>query len=76
MSYLRVELKVCEGCGALWLRTVVLGGVYCRGCRAVLAEFPVARGRRAPLGPRTRRNGLHAVSQNHNKAAAVAGGAR
>jgi hypothetical protein len=75
MNDLRMDLKVCEGCGALWLRTIEWGGIYCRGCRTKLAEFPVARGRRAPLGPRRRRTGLYAVSPNQN-AAAVAGGAR
>ena len=76
MNDLYMDLKVCEGCGALWLRAGVLSGVYCRGCRATLAEFPVARGRRAPLGPRRRRNGLYAVSHDQNNVAAIAGGAR
>ena len=41
----RRELKVCEGCGALWVRP--LGqGVYCKGCVAMLSEFPRPRGER------------------------------
>ena len=76
MNYLRMDLKVCEGCGALWLRPGVSGGIYCKGCQATLADFPVARGRRVPLGPRRRRNGIHSVSLNRNRVAAVAGGAR
>ena len=49
MNYLHMELKVCEGCGALWLRAGVLSmGVYCRRCAAELAQFPAARGRRSP----------------------------
>jgi hypothetical protein len=47
----RVELKVCEGCGALWLRKMGDGaqgsqekrGGYCRACSLMLSEFPVPR---------------------------------
>jgi len=56
MKDFRVELKVCEGCGALYLReamprTGLLGerpGVYCRICARWLSEFPSPdrRGRR------------------------------
>lgn len=46
MNYLRMELKVCEGCGALWLRAGIEAGVYCRTCARKLAEFPPAKGRR------------------------------
>lgn len=45
MTILRVELKVCEGCGALWVRPAGQG-VYCRGCAKYLAEFPAPRGKR------------------------------
>ena len=52
----RMELKVCEGCGALWLRSLesasgggvrtrAEAGVYCRHCAAVFADFPNPRGR-------------------------------
>lgn len=47
MNYLRMDLKVCEGCGALWLRTDATAGVYCRGCAQMLAEFPAPRRRRS-----------------------------
>ena len=47
MHYLPKELKVCEGCGALWVRTNAVDGVYCRGCAAKLKEFPAPRGKRA-----------------------------
>src|ERR1700722_4116360 len=40
MNNLRVDLKVCEGCGALWLRTETTEGVYCRRCAARLSQFP------------------------------------
>lgn len=44
MKHFRVELKVCEGCGALWLRSQN-HGVYCRICALRLSEFPAPRGR-------------------------------
>lgn len=44
MEHVRMELKVCEGCGTLWLRA--LGhGVYCRRCAEFLADFPSPKGR-------------------------------
>ncbi len=43
MNYLRMDLKVCEGCGALWLRMSVTKDVYCRSCATRLAEFPAPR---------------------------------
>ena len=55
MNELRMELKVCEGCGVLWLRGGQAAEVYCKGCAAKLAEFPAALGRRLPRGPRRRR---------------------
>ena len=44
MKLLRVDLKVCEGCGALWLRAMG-HGVYCKRCAELLADFPAPRGR-------------------------------
>jgi hypothetical protein len=41
MKHLRVNLKICEGCGALWLRASTVDRVYCRGCLTRLADFPV-----------------------------------
>lgn len=40
MNDLRMYLKICEGCGVLWLRTGAVDGVYCRSCSTKLAEFP------------------------------------
>lgn len=48
---LRVQLKVCEGCGCLWYRAHTHCGVYCLGCELKLKEFPSARSRRR-RGPR------------------------
>ncbi len=70
MNYLRMDIKVCEGCGALWLRAETADGVYCKRCRGRLAGFPAARGRRRPLGPRKPRTGMHPVAVQAN------GGAR
>jgi hypothetical protein len=38
----RVELKYCERCGALWLRECG-GGVYCDNCAPKVAELPPPR---------------------------------
>ena len=43
---LRVQLKVCEGCGCLWYRAQNRRGVYCFGCDVKLREFPRAESRR------------------------------
>ena len=29
----RVQLKICEGCGCLWYRAQTLGSVYCKDVR-------------------------------------------
>jgi hypothetical protein len=36
----RVQLKICEGCGCLWYRDQALGSVYCKRCEVKLMEFP------------------------------------
>lgn len=46
MTYLRMQLKVCEGCGNLWLRAGKEVGVYCPRCVRRLADFPPPRHRR------------------------------
>jgi hypothetical protein len=48
---LRVQLKVCEGCGCLWYRTQNQGSVYCLGCEAKLKDFPTAESRKRPGRP-------------------------
>jgi hypothetical protein len=42
MEYLRVQLKVCEGCGGLWFRTQS-EDVYGRCCAGKLAQHAKAR---------------------------------
>jgi uncharacterized Zn finger protein (UPF0148 family) len=43
---LRVQLKVCEGCGCLWYRAQTQGSVYCTGCEEKLKEFPAPESRK------------------------------
>jgi hypothetical protein len=45
MKEFRVELKVCEGCGGLWLRAREhkSSGAYCNSCVRWLAEFPAPK---------------------------------
>ena len=44
MKYLRRDLKVCEGCGGLWVRAAEeTAGVYCRHCRPLMADLPPRR---------------------------------
>lgn len=46
MTYLRVQLKVCEGCGALWLRSQDIVDIYCTSCQQRLRGFPRVAKRR------------------------------
>lgn len=43
MEYLRRDLKVCEGCGGLWVRTGAAAGIYCRHCGPRMADLPPRR---------------------------------
>jgi uncharacterized Zn finger protein (UPF0148 family) len=43
---LRVQLKVCEGCGCLWYRAQTQGSVYCISCEEKLKEFPTPESRK------------------------------
>lgn len=47
MNYLKLDLKICEGCGTLWIRMGGLSSVYCRGCAGSMAEYPAPRGMHA-----------------------------
>jgi hypothetical protein len=38
----RVELKYCEHCGALWVREGG-GGVYCEKCQPKVADLPIVK---------------------------------
>ena len=43
---LRVQLKVCEGCGCLWYRTQTECSVYCKLCEVKLRNFPTPESRK------------------------------
>ena len=43
---LRVQLKVCEGCGSLWYRSQTQQGVYCKLCEVKLKDFPTPESRK------------------------------
>jgi uncharacterized Zn finger protein (UPF0148 family) len=43
---LRVQLKVCEGCGCLWYRAQTIGSVYCKPCETKLKDFPSPESRK------------------------------
>jgi hypothetical protein len=52
-----MELKYCERCGRLWLRSSLTAEVYCENCLPVVDELPAPRLTRTspqlPVGPRS-----------------------
>jgi uncharacterized Zn finger protein (UPF0148 family) len=52
---LRVQIKVCEGCGCLWYRPQTQGSVYCQGCETKLKDFPSPESRKRSGRPRRKR---------------------
>ncbi len=59
----RVQLKICEGCGCLWYRPCTFRGVYCRKCESRLKPFPSPESRKRrgrPCGSQLAR--LYAVA--------------
>lgn len=52
MTYQRVTLKVCEGCGTLWFRKLAVAGVYCVPCTEILQHFPDPKTRLRPGRPK------------------------
>jgi hypothetical protein len=53
VKYLLLDLKFCEGCGALWLRRFSVDGVYCAACVLHLADYPTVRLKHAGGRPRS-----------------------
>ena len=49
----RVELKYCEACGALWLRPPANHTPYCRRCRGVMADLSRTRQKKPAEGKRS-----------------------
>ena len=61
---LRVQIKVCEGCGCLWYRPQTQGSVYCLGCETKLKEFPSPETRKRAGRPvRKRLGSIWAVAE-------------
>jgi hypothetical protein len=56
---LRVQLKVCEGCGCLWYRAHNHGSVYCQKCEVLLMDFPAPESRKRRGRP-VRNSGVRA----------------
>ena len=52
---LRVQLKICEGCGCLWYRAQTQGSVYCKECETKLKDFPSPESRKRRGRPSARR---------------------
>lgn len=46
MHFEAMELKICEGCGSLWVRCAALMNVYCGPCAGKFAQFPRANAER------------------------------
>ena len=62
-----VELKYCERCGALWLRTAGTRESYCAECFVKLQDWPQAKEgskrHRAAHRNRSRSRDFHAVAE-------------
>lgn len=43
---LRVQLKICEGCGSLFFRPQTKGNIYCQLCEVKLKDFPSPESRK------------------------------
>jgi hypothetical protein len=41
-----LDLKICEACGRLYLRTQSESGIYCARCAAMLCDFPTPKSRK------------------------------
>lgn len=52
MSHSCLHLKICKGCGRLWLRNHTVSDVYCRQCTVHFSDFPAPRSRRPKGRPR------------------------
>jgi hypothetical protein len=72
----QMQLKVCEGCGGLWVRPLVLRGVYCERCYGRLKAFPKAADLRKARPGLKKATLEHRLTLRKLHAVAVAGGAR
>jgi hypothetical protein len=64
MRYLRIVLKICEGCGSLWYRAQDCPDVYCPGCSIKMRKLPQGQRSRRPG-----RRGRHGIAHNAGGAA-------
>ena len=46
LEIIRLELKYCERCGGLWMRTWGTDDVYCPSCAPEMSDLPAVRRRR------------------------------
>lgn len=46
LEIIRLELKYCERCGGLWMRTRGTGEVYCPSCAVEMQDRPAGRRKR------------------------------
>lgn len=60
---LRVQLKICEGCGGFWFRTQEVKNVYCHRCTEQLSQFPAPLSRKRRGRPVRSRSHVMAVSE-------------
>ena len=51
LEIVRLELKYCERCGGLWMRTWGTDDVYCPSCAGEMLDLPVGRKRRRAFLP-------------------------
>jgi predicted amidophosphoribosyltransferase len=50
----RIQLKICEGCGCLWYRPQTQESIYCKNCKAKLQYFPAPDSRKHRGRPKLR----------------------
>jgi len=48
LEIVRLELKYCERCGGLWVRTWGTEDVYCLSCAVQMSDLPSVRRKKRP----------------------------
>jgi hypothetical protein len=51
LEIVRLELKYCERCGGLWIRTQGSEDVYCPSCALEVLDLPIGRKKSKPHLP-------------------------
>jgi len=64
LEIVRLELKYCERCGGLWIRTRGTEDVYCPTCALEMLDLPIARKRSKPHLPVNDRVDLKSESED------------